>query len=581
MAGRSTSKKMKEIQLTYTQRLPDGMQLGVLSYLSVSMKNTNEVIAGLWGRLNEFMVGEGPAWKQVTGKIVPTEKHGNRQWRCEAETAGRILRSQASRKEIFKQIYPLLSSNLIVGEGKRRRKDKKEIFAGIGLLKGKLAGDAGKTAYMLNLVEQACNYYLENDKFPASYEEMQGIPVLKTGMITFAGDDGGLKGQAYRYEIKESRLTLRLKMPDEKGKWGWAEPVEIRLSEEATAFVKEKKRLAAPTLRAVKQSDGSLVACIDIIVERDCPEQPIWQNQENVLGFDWGVRKLLTVVVLSPDGSQISRPFYLKTGGFDGKQARLRRQIDLLKAKRDEFSKDSRIYKKYQNEIDLCWHAYEKRNHALAHLSANFLLLLAETFGCHAIAGEWLSTLKSVGRGRSTNSRWRNWRNNTTIRSAITTILKYKSKLAGITLRFEQPRNTSHTCPRCHSHADTFSSPDSTKITDWGAWLICKNCGWNGSRDYAAAINIARLAVAFFLNKKLNPDRHSYSGFSMSFPLIKPASYIGAGSVLPFLPTDRHNASLVRLPHRHNRFFFAGWTNSVSFSPILLPRSHIYVCLHC
>ena len=301
---------MNEIQLTYTQRLPDKIQSDVLRYLSVSMVNTNEAIGRLWSRLDEFIDGSGPAWKQVTGMISPLENHGCRQWRCEAEAAGRILRSQARRKQIYQQIFPLLSKGLIVEDGKKKRKDRKAIFAGIGLLKEQLAGDAGKTAFMLNLVEQACNYYLEHDQFPGSYEEMQELPVLKTGMVTFAGDDGGVKGQAYRYEVHGNPLTLRLKMPDVNGKWKWFDPIDIQISDETAAFVTQNKRLAAPRLRAVEQADGSLIANLDIIIEKECPAQPTWDNQENVLGFDWGVRKLLTAVVLSPDGAKYPVHFF-------------------------------------------------------------------------------------------------------------------------------------------------------------------------------------------------------------------------------------------------------------------------------
>ena len=59
-------------------------------------------------------------------------------------------------------------------------------------MKETLAGDAERTAYMLNVTEQACNFFFENDKFPETYEEMQEIPLLKTWMLTFAVDDGGM-----------------------------------------------------------------------------------------------------------------------------------------------------------------------------------------------------------------------------------------------------------------------------------------------------------------------------------------------------------------------------------------------------
>ena len=457
-------------------------------------------------------------------------------------------------------------------------------------MREELANDAENTAYMLNVIEQACNFYIKNEKFPANFEELQPVPVLKTGLLTYAADDGSLKGQTYRYTITEGVLDLQLKTPNENNTWRWLKPVEIPLPEETVEFVKDSSRLSAPTLRAVEQADGTLVAWLDIIIERAPQEQTRWENQENVLGFDWGVRKLLTVVVLSPDGDQLTRPFYLDTGGFDGQQARLKRNIEQLLSKRDLLPEKSAKRRYLQREIDMCWNAYSKRNQALAHFCSNYLLLLAEVFGSHAIAGEWLSTLKTVGRGKYTRSRWRNWRNNTTVRSAITNILKYKCKLAGVKLRFEQPRGTSHTCPRCGNHADTFKSPEHDQVNDWGAWMKCFECGWNGSRDYAAAINIARLGVAFFKKQKqdeLEGKSKSYAGFRIDKDKerIKPASYIGVGTALPALPSGNSKVYASLLPSRKRNAFkqktyFAGWQKSVTMHPLLPATPDVYVCLH-
>ena len=55
-----------------------------------------------------------------------------------------------------------------------------------------------------------------------------------------------------------------------------------------------------------------------------------------------------------------------------------------------------------------------------------------------------------------------------------------------------------------HQPTKTFlsSAPaDRTKAIEWGAWLCCSNptCLWNGARDYAASLNIARLGLAFLI----------------------------------------------------------------------------------
>src|SRR5262249_14960268 len=148
-------------------------------------------------------------------------------------------------------------------------------------------------------------------------------------------------------------------------------------------------------------------------------------------------------------GVQVGRPFFLDTGGFDGKQARTRRQIDELKQKRAGYEQAQDAlpaahpkrawYQErlacYHGEIERCWRKYERRNRELAHLSANVLLLLGAIHGCSLLALESLKTLKTTGRGKGVRGRWRNYRNNATIRGEIWRLLRYKCRLVG--LRFQ------------------------------------------------------------------------------------------------------------------------------------------------
>ena len=46
--------------------------------------------------------------------------HGDRQWRWEAEAAGRILRGQAQRKKQFALILPLLEQGMILPRSQKR-----------------------------------------------------------------------------------------------------------------------------------------------------------------------------------------------------------------------------------------------------------------------------------------------------------------------------------------------------------------------------------------------------------------------------------------------------------------------------
>jgi len=251
-------------------------------------------------------------------------------------------------------------------------------------------------------------------------------------------------------------------------------------------------------------------------------------------------------------GEQVGRPFFLNTGGFDGRQARTRRQIDELKKKVARYEQERETlpenhskrawYTKrlalYRREIDLCWRKYEQRNRALAHLASNVLLVLAHVHGCSLLAMESLKTLKSTGRGKGVRGRWRNYRNNSTIRGEIWRLLRYKCHLIGLRFHTEQPRGTSHTCPRCGQPAKTYRSPsDRTQAVKWGRWLYCETCPYHGDRDYCASVNIARLGVAYLVQMKYTGKARSCS---IADPQVKPVSYTGAGSVLLLPPTGLH-----------------------------------------
>lgn len=563
--------------LSYPLRLPDEIQADALRLLDVSREVINRAITALWGRLDEFATHTTTyAYKQVEEMIAPPMGHGHRQWRCEAEQVGRILRGQAERKQQFTRILPVLSQGMIWPTTAKNRagKNRKAIKQALADMRA-VNADGGHSVELQSLIEQACNFYLKNGCFPTTYEEMQPIPVLKAGVLPYAGDDGPLLGQTYRMQIdlRQQTLTLALRAPDAESKWArdWRDKaVQLVLPEVLVARTTGGKPLA-PSLREIIESDGTRYAVLDFTVEVPVEKPVPVEAVQTVLGFDWGVRVLITASVVDLEGHQIGRPFFVDTGPFDGRQARLRRQIDLLKAKvasleqRDRFPVDDprrnptqEALSLLRREISRCWRKYEARNNDLAHLAANILLVLATAFDCQLIAGESLKSLKSAGRGRGARGRWRNWRNNSQVRGALWRVLRYKCFLAGVRLEWQQPRQTSHVCPRCSSPSNTYSSPAHCAIVnDWGAWLCCSNpaCLWNGSRDYAASLNIARLGAALI--------RHAQATGRVIHPAItdlsvQPVSYTGTWAALrlpPLVLRDHLIAS--------GRIYCNGWRLSV------------------
>jgi hypothetical protein len=523
--------------LSFPIRLPDAMQAAALRLLDVSRSAINQMITELWPQLDLFVSDRtGPAWKQVERHLLSRGGHGSRQERCEMEQAGRILRAQASRKQVFETVLPLLSEGLIKpAQGKRpARKDHRLINEQVRTWRAQIQ-DAGEDAEafmaMTNLLEQACNHYLQTGEFPTTYESLQPLPVLSIGHLTFAGDDGMKAGQTYRARIemtsfcdvqtrqehKLASLSLRLRTPNRLGKWAWGEWSDaIPLPPTICISLWQGATTQAPTLREIRGDDGSRVAVLDLILEVPAKYVSPLEQETRVLGWDWGVRSLITVSILEkPEGDepyrQVSPPIFLDTGGIDGKQARLRREIDRLKGCRDRYGQ--------------------------------------------------LVKQATEGRGRGVRGRFRNWRNTTTVRGELWRVLRYKCHLFGIRARQVEPRGTTHTCPRCHQPATTYASAapqDRTKAISWGPWLCCSNpeCQWNGARDYAASLNIARLGMAFLVTYH---QTKRYVSYRMTSSEVNSCSYIGQEATL-LLPSQ----GITPRPSQGKHVYYAGWSYASS-----------------
>ncbi len=85
--------------------------------------------------------------------------------------------------------------------------------------------------------------------------------------------------------------------------------------------------------------------------------------------------------------------------------------------------------------------------------------------------------------------------------------------------------------------AETYRSPrleHRNAPVKWGRWLVCAHCSYNADRDYCAAINIARLGVAFLTHMQATGKAKAFSVTDETS--VKPVRYMPMGAVLLFPP---------------------------------------------
>src|SRR5262245_28334051 len=164
---------------------------------------------------------------------------------------------------------------------------------------------------------------------------------------------------------------------------GRSDEAVIPLPERLLARLQAGAELLAPTLRGVVAASGGRYAALDLALSVP-PAQPLpaWGAVERVLGVDWGVRTLITATAVAADdgvgqsrqvGRQVGRPFFLDTGGFDGRQIdQLQKKAAVYTRERDAFPEEhpKRVWyaRRIQALLDKksrCWRKYNARNRAL------------------------------------------------------------------------------------------------------------------------------------------------------------------------------------------------------------------------
>ena len=122
--------------------------------------------------------------------------------------------------------------------------------------------------------------------------------------------------------------------------------------------------------------------------------------------------------------------------------------------------------------------------------------------------------------------------------------------------------------------ANTYADPAlDSKPLDAGAWLLCFECDWNGARDYAAAINIALLGVAYLLQEAEQKEQQKrQTRPTMKTKPLNSDSYIGSGLALRLPPTPLRGCLY------GGKMFINGWIKSVTLHSALSQETMLRLC---
>jgi len=115
--------------------------------------------------------------------LLQRSRHGNRLERCELEQAGRMMRAQAERKQVFLLVHPILSEGFIRPADAKRPagKQRKHITEAITALQKRLSDDETSFVTMQNVVEQCCNFSCEKVVSPAATKSYGPFPCFPLG----------------------------------------------------------------------------------------------------------------------------------------------------------------------------------------------------------------------------------------------------------------------------------------------------------------------------------------------------------------------------------------------------------------
>jgi len=156
----------------------------------------------------------------------------------------------------------------------------------------------------------------------------------------------------------------------------------------------------------------------------------------------------------------------------------------------------------------------ERIKNEVAQTTTNILITKAKQWFCDSIAIEDLRSFIPKSGLNKWSRRLNEW-----LRGRFTQQLEYKSKEESIKLLKVPPWGTSNHCPRCaNEKGEKILSPNKPTLNKRGRWFYCPKCGFNGDRDYIAALNIYRACSINYRKVKSLKDTNPIPYMEIGIP---------------------------------------------------------------
>jgi len=428
------------------------------------------------------VIGEQQVQLTLNGQIIYLP---SRIRRSIAEQVGRILRSQAERKNCYYDVLKIVQFTGVEGK-------LDSLVRTVGFTLSRLYGKYYRWALIRQTLRTLRRQYYKLNLDLTVLTQIPYTrlirPTIHNFVLPYAPDDG----QAIRINWQKDLLSVQMKLPNTKcpaktRDWSWIDFPLVIPSKIQQRLPSEDSKLHRPTLRYLILKSGLRLPFLDFAwtIKKN---QEVRFNSDRVLATDLGLVNLTTSVIVEA-GSQISPPvFWSPETALLHKIEQLYHHIANLQRKLDRYPANWIGQGRRFHERERLYRKLNRYREELLHLTSNQLLETAVQWHCQTVVLEDLRTYEPPKHKRKLSRKLSSW-----LRGSLYEILLYKAKRVGITIQRVSPRWTSTYCPRCGQKGLKITDSRSIRVTRRGRVFHCPSCLYIADRDYIAAINIYRM----------------------------------------------------------------------------------------